>query len=133
MVRNTRFRIIRYVGEKRKLERFRLRLPAQMSYTRNGRRIALPETLTRDVSAAGAFLLAKDTALRVGTRVDVELVLTIGTIREVLGIDQEVRANVKGRVLRLEPDGVVVVFNDPFRFGHGPEQNASAGSELVLQ
>jgi len=108
------------VGDKRKLERFSLTVPAQLRYrdgTGTEQRYAAQ---TRNISAEGAYFQFAEHEVPVGAQVEVELVLTFERLKELLNAADRVTARVEGRILREESDGVVVVFNQPFRFSPGP-------------
>lgn len=108
------------VGDKRKLERFTLHVPARVLFRKAEGSQEAFEATTRDISAEGAYFHASHHELPVGAQVEVELVLTFERLRELLNATDQVTARVDGKVLREEPDGVVVVFNHPFRFFPGP-------------
>lgn len=104
------------MGEKRKLERFALHVPARLSYRRNrGSEVTL-DVHTRDISAEGAYIYLPERELAVGTTVGVELVLTFEKLKKILETDERVTVRVDGKVVREEPEGIVVAFMHSFRF-----------------
>lgn len=111
---------IRSVGDKRRLERFSLRIPARLSTRSAGGTDKSLEATTRDISAEGAYLYVYEHGLAAGATVEVELELSFERLRQLVEASEQVTAKVQGTVLREEPDGVVVEFNQPFRFFPGP-------------
>jgi hypothetical protein len=111
---------IRGVGDKRRLERFALRIPARLSVRGRGGTDKSLEATTRDISAEGAYLYIYKHGLVAGATVEVELALSFERLRQLMEASEQVTARVQGTVLREDPDGVVVEFNQPFRFFPGP-------------
>ncbi|NBF39116.1 MAG: hypothetical protein GVY14_01760 [Spirochaetes bacterium] len=104
------------MGEKRKLERFTLSVPARLRFRGvEGTNESL-ETTTRNISAKGAYFRVIESEVPIGAEVEVELVLTFGRLRDLLAAAEHVTARVGGKVLRDEPGGVAVLFNQPLRF-----------------
>lgn len=104
------------MGEKRKLERFTLNVPARLRFRGPKGTDESLETTTRNISAKGAYFRLFAPEVPIGAEVEVELVLTFGRLRDLLAAADHVTARVGGIVLREEPGGVVVVFSQPFRF-----------------
>jgi hypothetical protein len=111
---------IRGVGDKRRLERFALRIPARLSVRGHRGADKSLEATTRDISAEGAYLYVCEHTLVAGATVEVEFALTFEGLRQLMEASEQVTARVQGTVLREEPDGVVVEFTQPFRFFPGP-------------
>lgn len=128
---NSRSGYTHIVGEKRTLERFILKVPARIRFCDAAGVIHIIDAVTRDISAEGAYFRSEPAGLPVGAGVEVELVLNFEGLREVLGATDRVTANVDGSVLRQEMQGVVVVFNHPFRFSpERPGQDSPAPRPL---
>jgi hypothetical protein len=119
------------VGDKRKLERFLLRVPARISFRAREDSEAILDAKTRDISAEGAYLFMTNYHPPVGANVEVELTLTIEKLRELLDANDHVLVKVHGRILRQEANGVVVVFNHPFRFFPGPGKSVPREPNLM--
>ena len=97
--------------ERRKLDRFLLRLPAKVvspSSGDNPRQVA-----TRDVSASGAFLMT-ELPITAGTAVTVELDLPVDRFKQLLDQGQDVTLRINGVVVRTETDGVAVRFQKKY-------------------
>ncbi|MFP4011482.1 MAG: PilZ domain-containing protein [Spirochaetaceae bacterium] len=109
------------MGDKRRLERFSLTVPAQLRYRDRTGAEQRYATQTRNISAEGAYFHFGEHEVPIGAQVEVELVLTFERLKELLNAADRVTARVEGRILREEPDGVVVVFNQPFRFFPEPD------------
>ncbi len=100
--------------DRRDLERFALDCVAVVTVTsEDGLRMS--ETRVRDISASGAFVYMEPVA-EVGARVEVELHLVIGGLREILRIPEDVRVHVHGHIVRSNHHGVGVLFEHPLRF-----------------
>lgn len=99
--------------ERRKLERFDLRLPATIEVAAQGEsEKTLLYVMTKDVCAGGAFFdtlnaLPKDTQVKVG--------MALNLAR--LGGSKSRRARIKvsGRVLRSEPTGMAIGFDKSYK------------------
>jgi len=99
------------VEERRKLERFLLKLPAKVVSATSGdepRQVA-----TRDVSANGAFLLT-ELPIDEGTSITVELELPVDRFQQFLEQGQDVKLRINGVVLRTEANGVAVRFQKKY-------------------
>lgn len=101
---------------KRKLERFTLNVPALLLLHDTDGGEQKYETWTRNISAEGAYFRLMAEQIPVGAEVAVELSLTFERLTELLGATDRVTARVDGRIVRGDPDGVAVTFDQPFRF-----------------
>jgi hypothetical protein len=99
--------------EKRKLERFDLRVSARVEDAgkRNGREIL--DLITSDICAGGAFF-ETDHSLPEGTKVRVDLVLPLGGIRRLIAGYDHASIRVTGTVIRTDPGGMAVSFNNDY-------------------
>jgi hypothetical protein len=100
--------------ERRRLERFDLKLPARIESLprRADNPPAVLNLITRDISACGAFFPSTD-SLEEGTRVKVDLVLTLEKPRSSQVKGALIQVN--GTVLRKEPAGMAVDFEKTYR------------------
>ena len=103
------------MDERRKLERFALRLPGSlqsMALNQDGLSGEEFGVVTRDISSNGAFFTT-DIPLELGTKVGIELML------ELENPDAEMRKrakiNVHGTVLRIDPGGMAIRFDKKYR------------------
>jgi hypothetical protein len=92
--------------ERRRVERFQLRLPVRMEVTISGTK-RIFDLETKDISAAGVLI---DTSERFseGTPVKLNMTLSSNRIQELTGSQSLIK--VKGRVVRSAPTGLAVSF-----------------------
>jgi len=93
--------------ERRRFERFQLRLPVRMEVNNSGKRQVF-DLETKDVSAAGVLI---DTSERFseGTPVEISMTLSSNRIQELTGSQSLIK--VKGIVVRSAPTGLAVSFS----------------------
>ena len=98
--------------ERRKLERFNLRLPAQIEITTpnlpNG---AMLNLWTKDICSGGAFFATPE-PLPAGTQVKIELTLHFEGLKNLK--PNETRVNLSGTVVRPSSTGMAVRFDNGF-------------------
>ena len=95
--------------EKRKLERFDLKLPAKIeTVTTEGEEIL--DLMTSDISSGGAFFHTEQ-PLPEGTDVKIDLVLPIDKLKKLQDEYHQVYIKITGTVLRAEPRGMAIYFN----------------------
>ena len=87
--------------ERRKLERFDLRLPGKIEYL--GQKRGVHNLLTRNISAGGAFLETTG-EFPEDSRVRIDFVVPTGVL-----------VKVTGAILRLEPTGIAVRFDNEYQ------------------
>ena len=94
----------------RKMERFSLELPAQMSVAGAG---DSPDftAVTSDVSAGGAFFHT-DKPLPIGTRMNVDLILPLDELKQLEGKRASIK--VKGAVVRIGSKGMAISFDGKY-------------------
>ena len=92
--------------ERRRFERFQLRLPVRMEVTISGKR-QIFDLETKDVSAAGVFIETSE-RFSEGTPVQLSMTLSSDRIRELTGSQSLIK--VKGIVVRSAPTGLAVSF-----------------------
>jgi len=94
------------VEERRRFERFQLRLPVRMEVTISGKR-KIFDFETKDVSAAGVFIETSE-RFSEGTPVQLSMTLSSNKIQELTGSQSLIK--VKGIVVRSAPTGMAVSF-----------------------
>ncbi len=103
------------VPERRKMERFPLKLEACMSYADRIEAQA-DEFFTKDICAGGAFIKTKK-RLPVGTDVKIDLVLSLHKLKHLSAKKSHI--TIRGEVIRTGETGMAVCFGDykiiPFR------------------
>jgi len=92
--------------ERRRFERFQLRLPVRMEVTISGKR-QIFDLETKDISAAGVFIETSE-RFSEGTPVQLSMTLSSDKIRELTGSQSLIK--VKGIVVRSAPTGLAVGF-----------------------
>jgi len=105
--------------EKRTAERYSLELPGQVSVISDDGDMVF-EVTTRDVCAGGAFLYTHQ-LLPVGTRVKIEMILTVEQLKKIAGTNALLK--VSGQVIRTEGTGMAVSFDKDYHLGPLPEIN----------
>jgi hypothetical protein len=100
------------VIEKRKVERFDLELEAFVSIPGETDRNASGNLVTRDVSMSGVYLVT-DEPLPVGSKVNVDMILTLGGRKKEDAQQAWIKAS--GKVLRADKQGMAVGFDDQSR------------------
>mgnify|MGYP001556187090 CR=1 FL=1 len=98
--------------EKRKVERFDLELEAFVSLPGETDQSDMGNLLTRDVSMNGVFLVT-DAPLPVGSKVNVDMILTLGGRKKQNAQQAWIKAS--GKVLRTDNQGMAVSFDDQSR------------------
>ena len=93
--------------ERREYERFQLALPARLEMATSVKR-EIFDAQTRDISAAGAFLLTTE-RLSEGTRCRLELTVPSNRIKELTGAQSLIK--VEGTVVRSTPEGVAICYD----------------------
>ena len=94
--------------ERRTYERFQLSLPARLEMN-SLERTEIFELQTQDISAAGALLVGIKEQFPVGTRCQLELIVTSERIKELTGVQGLIK--VEGTIVRSTPDGIAVCFD----------------------
>ena len=98
--------------EKRKVERFDLELEAFVSLPGETDPSDMGKLVTRDVSMNGVYLVT-DAPLPVGSKVNVDMILTLGGRKKQKTQQAWIKAS--GKVLRTDNQGMAVSFNDQSR------------------
>ena len=98
--------------EKRKMERFSLKLPALLSMTDENENQQAFEVMIRNICSGGA-LFKTDHPLSVGTDVKMELILPLNKFKKYGG--KRSRVDVSGSVIRTNDQGMAVCFDKNFR------------------
>lgn len=100
--------------ERRKLERYQLRVPTTIELAdETGRREKI--TLqTKDISADGAFFDSIK-PIAEGMHLKLEMVLSVERLKELIGADKKVELRLEGTVIRKDPDGIAVLFDKKYQ------------------
>jgi hypothetical protein len=100
------------VIEKRKVERFDLQLEAFVSLPGETSHAEMGNLVTRDISMNGVFLIT-DRPLPVGSKVSVDMILTLGGKKK--QDSQQAWIKASGKILRTDNQGMAVGFDDKSR------------------
>ncbi len=105
------------MAEKRKLERFDLKIPAkikQADLSQNDRGEEVPDLTTNDVSSGGAFFHTTK-PLPTGTEVKIELILPLDKLKELSEDILHALIKVSGTVIRTESGGMASSFDSNYQ------------------
>jgi hypothetical protein len=104
----------RAMAERRRLERFQLSAPARLIIESHGDENSRLNLTTKDVSSGGAFLYCAQ-PLGEGARVKMELRISRESLsRLVEGDKGTAKIEVKGEVVRVDPDGIAIRFESRY-------------------
>jgi len=99
--------------EKRGMERYCLTVPAKVSVMNHNHQLRGLQAYTKDVSSRGTFL-QMDSGLELGQKVHLEIYLSINKLQEFFELDNSVRVEVSGQVVRSTHEGVGIRFDKKY-------------------
>ena len=99
--------------EKRKMQRFRLEIPAKIEVISAGQQKGTIEVLTSDICAGGAYFQTRK-PLPEGTQVKIDMVLPLEHLKKLSEEYNRAYIKVSGTVLRTEPSGMAVSFDEDY-------------------
>jgi len=99
--------------EKRKLERYDLKIPARIEGLSKRACEAILDLMTSDICSGGAFFHTEQT-LPEGTKVKIDLVLPLRGLKKLIAEYDHAHIKVTGTVVRKDPRGMAVCFNKGF-------------------
>jgi hypothetical protein len=102
------------MAERRRLERFDLCAPAQVVVEYDSGERTNLSLKTKDISSAGAYLFCPQPPAE-GARVKMELLLSLDALRKVAGEKGRARIKVRGRIIRVDPDGIAIRFENKYK------------------
>jgi hypothetical protein len=94
------------------MDRYSLKLPAWISLTDEGGQKRTLEVATSNICAGGAFFDI-DSPLSVGTNINIDILLPLNQLTKLGG--QESRIDISGSVIRVEPQGMAVMFDKKYQ------------------
>ena len=97
--------------DRRKVERFSLELPAEITVKTKEQMVRVLHLRTRDISSGGAFFSGAH-RLPEGTPVRVNLTLSADRLKRLMGAQAHVE--ISGIVKRAEPSGMAICFNGDY-------------------
>jgi len=97
-----------FSSERRRLERFNLELPAKVEVLEPGER-QVSNLVTSNISANAAYFQTLH-PISEGVRVRLTISIANEIVKKITGF--EMRLNIEGRVVRSEPTGMAIQFNE---------------------
>lgn len=120
--------------EKRKLQRFDLKIPAKIEYLSGNSDRDVLDLMTSNICSGGAYIPTNQ-PLPEGTKVKVDLVLPLGGIKKLFWEYDQADIKVTGRVIRREHRGMAISFNKDYsirpRKGNGNIQRIQKSGEFL--
>lgn len=105
--------------DKRKIERFYLKLPSQIKISEGGADETILELATENVSSEGAFY-PDAVPFPAGTRVTVRMALPLKRFQVIQDLPESVLVTIDGKILRTSDIGTAVRFNKHYTFDQPP-------------
>jgi len=100
--------------DKRRLERFDLKMPATIQSMTSDQEKRLLDLLTSNISSGGAFFHTTQ-PLPEGARVNIDLVLPLDNLKKLKDDCKQAYIKVTGRVLRCESEGMAILFDKDYQ------------------
>jgi hypothetical protein len=104
-----------HMKEKRKFERFEIKVPARIEIPGQGGRTEKLDLETHDLSAGGTFIKLEESLLE-GSEVRIDIVLSFDELRTATDPDGSLVLSTTGQVVRSGPGGVAIQFNKVYEF-----------------
>ena len=98
--------------DNRTVERYPMKVPVTVNNSEGT--VKYSEYETRDVSSGGVFIESKDINLSAGSRVQVELTLTVDKLKELFELSNKVLLKAEGTVARATEQGIAVKFSSNY-------------------
>ena len=98
--------------DRRKLERFDLKLPAEIVVIGTGQQKEVFNLITKNICAGGAFFFATN-PLPERTQVQINLTLMIERLKELTGAQGYIK--IRGIVKRSEASGMAICFHEDYQ------------------
>jgi len=102
------------MGEKRRLERFDLVLPAEIEFINEHHDERMINLLTANICSGGAYFHTNQ-PLPAGTQVKIDLVLPLDKLRKLKKEHKKAFIKVRGKVLRTESEGMAICFDKDYQ------------------
>lgn len=110
--------------EKRKLERFELRIPAKVEVITSDQDRETLDIFTSDICSGGAFFHTEQ-PLPEGTDVHIDLILPLEKIKQLKEDASHAYIKITGTVLRSESSGMAVCFNKNYKIQPWSKEESS--------
>ena len=95
-------------SDRRKMERFDLKLPTKLSWMGKDKKHKSVELMTSNICAGGAYFIT-NRALSIGTEVKIDLILELNKHHELR--DRQSYIDVSGFVTRTDHQGMAICFD----------------------
>jgi len=102
------------VKERRKLERYQLRVPTTIELADASGNQGTLRLETKDISADGAYIASSE-PIDEGMHLKLEMVLSVERLKELIGADKKVELRLEGTVIRKDADGIAVLFDKKYQ------------------
>jgi len=96
--------------EKRQQERYSLNVPVSISDYDNSSHI-IDGILTKDISSKGVLINSNELDLPPGSKVHMEMTLTIDKLKELFGCSEKITLKVDGSIIRSMEEGLAIEFD----------------------
>ena len=100
--------------ERRKLERYQLRVPTTIELAGASGLQGTLRLETKDISADGAYIASSE-AIDEGMHLKLEMVLSVERLKELIGADKKVELRLEGTVIRKDSEGIAVLFDKKYQ------------------
>lgn len=100
--------------ERRKLDRFNLKIPAKIQVTDSVQEKKMLDLFTSNICSGGAFFHTPQ-PLPEGVQVKLDLVLPLDKLKKLKDESKHVCIEISGRVLRSESTGMAICFNEDYK------------------
>lgn len=101
------------IKENRKIERYSLHVPIRIN-TLDNKQEKLDDITTKDISSGGVFIESNTLDLNPGSKVHVEMVLTVEKLKELFEVSNKVILEVDGLITRATSHGIAVKFMNDY-------------------
>jgi len=100
--------------ERRKLERYQLRVPTTIELAGASGLQGTLRLETKDISADGAYIASSE-PIDEGMHLKLEMVLSVERLKELIGADKKVELRLEGTVIRKDSEGIAVLFDKKYQ------------------
>jgi hypothetical protein len=104
-------------NEKRKMERFSLRLPLTIKVLGDDDKERSLQLSSNDICASGVFVETNQ-PLEIGSSLEIDIILPLDELKKLEG--KRAHISVSGAVLRIEENGLAIKFNDDYTITPAP-------------
>ena len=98
-------------SDRRKMERFDLKLPAKLSWAGKDKEQESIALMTNNICAGGTYLIT-DRPLPKGTDIKMDLILKLDRLHEFEG--RQTHIDISGFVIRTDQQGMAIRFNNKY-------------------